>query len=143
MNDQIVYETDFYQWSLQQAKLLKEKDFHHIDLENIIEEIESLSRSDKRALRSHLANLLMHMLKMQYQPEGIGNSKSWEKSIFTARNSIKNLINESPSMKKLIDEFIPESYESATYGAMAETNLILESFPKKCPWSVQEIMGEK
>lgn len=137
-----LYEKDFCEWSFSQANHLRNKEMEKLDIENLIEEIESLGRSDKRALRSHLANLLMHMLKIQYQPEAMGNSKSWIKSIFTARKSIKNLIKESPSMNKLLCEFLSDSYESATYIAMSETNLPLEIFPKECPWSIEELLKE-
>lgn len=133
------YDTDFYKWSYDQAELLREKDFDHIDWENVIEEIESLGRSDKRALRSHLRVLLMHMLKMEYQPHGMGNSFSWRQSISNARAEIKVLTNESPSLKKMIPELILETYELAKNEACSETGIPVEVFPRECPWSQKEI----
>ena len=40
------YEADFYLWSYEQAELLRQRRFSELDLPNIIEEIESLGRSD-------------------------------------------------------------------------------------------------
>ncbi len=54
---------DFYLWIETTAKQLKEGRFSEVDLENIIEEIESIGRSEKHALESNLVVLLMHLLK--------------------------------------------------------------------------------
>jgi hypothetical protein len=37
-------------------------------MENLIEEVEDLARSEKREIKSRLRVLLMHLLKWQYQP---------------------------------------------------------------------------
>jgi len=50
----VTYDQDLYSWSLEQAKLLRERKFDQIDLEHIIEEIEDMSKSEKRALESFL-----------------------------------------------------------------------------------------
>lgn len=47
-----IYKTDFYGWTQQQAALLKNGQFSETDLANIIEEIESIGRSEKRELQS-------------------------------------------------------------------------------------------
>ena len=38
------YDTDFYSWSLEQARLLRESRWAQVDRENVAEEIESLGR---------------------------------------------------------------------------------------------------
>lgn len=47
------YDKDFYKWTKQQALLLKKKQFSSLDIDHLVEEIESLGRSDKRALKSY------------------------------------------------------------------------------------------
>ena len=64
-----LYETDFVAWAETTAQLLQENQFAEIDLDNLIEEVEALSRSDKREIRSRLIKLLSHLLKRAYQPE--------------------------------------------------------------------------
>lgn len=44
-----LYETDFVAWAQQQALLLKQGRLEELDLTNLIEEVEGLSRSDQRA----------------------------------------------------------------------------------------------
>lgn len=43
-----LYETDFYAWTLEQSKLLKEGDFEHLDTINLVEEIESLGKQQRQ-----------------------------------------------------------------------------------------------
>jgi hypothetical protein len=73
------YETDFYTWTQQQASLLKSGHFSEIDVDNIIEEIETMGRSEKRSLESRLIELLQHLLKWEYQPQRRGRSWSLRK----------------------------------------------------------------
>ncbi len=74
MTAEMNYETDFYQWTQQQAALLRQGQWSQVDAANLAEEIESMGKSDRRAIWSHLINILLHLLKWQYQPERRGNS---------------------------------------------------------------------
>jgi Domain of unknown function DUF29 len=53
-----LYETDFYAWTQQQARLLRERRWAELDLENVAEEMETLGRSDKRQIESRLVILM-------------------------------------------------------------------------------------
>lgn len=64
----LAYEKDFFKWTKTQANHLKKKEFSKLDIENLIEEIKSLGRSEKRAIKSYLANLLLDLLKIECQP---------------------------------------------------------------------------
>ena len=90
-----LYERDYYLWLSQTVNLLKKKDFTQLDLENLIEEIESLGKSEKRAIRSNLVVLILHLLKWRYQPEK--QSRSWKSSIREHRRRIEDLVINSPS----------------------------------------------
>ncbi|KJU85322.1 protein containing DUF29, partial [Candidatus Magnetobacterium bavaricum] len=41
-----LYEVDFYQWAFHNADLLRQGRFTEIDLENIVEELESMARNN-------------------------------------------------------------------------------------------------
>ncbi|KJR40051.1 protein of unknown function DUF29, partial [Candidatus Magnetoovum chiemensis] len=62
LKEKSLYETDFYQWSLKTAELLRQGRFTELDIENAAEEIESLGRNNKRELGSRLMVLIMHLL---------------------------------------------------------------------------------
>ena len=62
------YETDFCAWTQAQAAALRDGKWDTPDWANLAEEIESLGRSERYAIESHLQNLLTHLLKWRYDP---------------------------------------------------------------------------
>ena len=44
-----LYDQDYYLWIQETIESLEQEKFHEIDLENLIEEIEDMGRSEKRA----------------------------------------------------------------------------------------------
>jgi hypothetical protein len=134
------YEKDFYAWSIHNAKLLREGKLSEIDIENIAEEIESMGKSEKRELISRLAVLLAHLLKWEFQSERRGNS--WTYTIKEQRLRLQDLLNDSPSLKKSLKENLDHAYEHALIIAVGETDLSERSFPKKCPFSLQQALDK-
>ena len=122
-----LYETDFVLWAERTAQLLRERSFNLVDWENLIDEVESLSRSDKRALRSQMTRVIMHLLKWQYQSEK--RKKSWQDSILDGRQEIAYLIEDSPSLKPLLEKNLEGCYRSAVVKACEETDLDPDIFP--------------
>jgi hypothetical protein len=61
MND--LYEKDLYAWTQAQGDALRRRAFNEVDWDNVAEEIETLGRSEKRAIASRLEVLLTHLLK--------------------------------------------------------------------------------
>lgn len=91
------YLADFNSWVARTAQLLREQRWQEIDLENLIEEVEGLGKSERRGIASQLTRLLLHLLKWQYQPQR--RSDSWLDSITDARTQIELAIEDSPSLK--------------------------------------------
>jgi Domain of unknown function DUF29 len=131
------YDTDFYSWTQQQAGLLKARRFSDADFENIIEEIESMGRSEKRELESRLAVLLQHLLKWQYQPARRG--KSWELTIKWQRVDFLKVLRDNPGLKPKLSGLLIDAYQSAVIKASEETGIDESDFPSICPWSFEEI----
>ena len=52
-----------------QAALLREEKASDLDYQNLVAEVESLGKSDRRALENRLERLAQHLLKWRYQPE--------------------------------------------------------------------------
>src|SRR5205807_572525 len=77
------YDRDFYGWSLEQARLVREGRWDAVDRDNVAEEIESLGREQFNKLASALRVLMLHMLKWDHQPAL--RSRSWLLSIKAQR----------------------------------------------------------
>ena len=134
------YETDFYQWTQQQADLLRQGAWSALDMENLIEEIDDMGRSQKNALQSYLFNVIMHLLKWQYQPDRRG--ASWRQSIDHGRNSIERLLENNPSLVTQLSNLIALEYPRAHRQASRETGLPLTTLPENCPLTVEQITGD-
>ena len=134
------YETDFYQWTQQQADLLRQGALSALDVENLIEEIEDMGASNRRSLGSFLDLVIMHLLKWRYQPER--RSNSWKSSIRKGRHAIERLLEESPSLKPRLSIMMTAEYRRARSEAADETGLPLTTFPDQCPFTVEQITGD-
>ena len=113
MNETVTYETDFHAWAIQNARLLREGKLTKLDTEHIAEELESMSASERRELLNRLQVLLSHLLKYQYQPER--RSKSWLLTMSHQRTAIERLLEQSPSLKALLDADALEPVQKLTY----------------------------
>lgn len=134
------YQSDFYQWTQQQADLLRQGALSALDVDNLIEEIESMGKRDRRAIGSYLRNVIMHLLKWRYQPDRRGTS--WQGSINAGRDEIDVLLNESPSLNPQLSTLIIDEYRRARKQASLETGLPLTTFPDQCPFTIEQITGD-
>ena len=86
--------------------------------------IDALSRSDRRALESHLQRLMTHVIKWKVQPEY--RSRSWRSTILSARQEIARLQRRMPSLnRRVIEADWDELVELARLEAEGETNLAI------------------
>ncbi len=128
-----LYDQDTAAWAAANADLLRQRRFGELDVTHLIEELEDMGKSERRALESHLSVLLMHLLKWEHQASM--RSTSWQLSIENAKQSIFDGLEDSPSLKpKLRDEtFVAKAYSKARRNAAIETGLELSIFPEQCP----------
>jgi len=134
-----IYETDFYGWIQHQADAMRTGNLASLDLENLIEEIDGMGKSQQRALESRLEILLMHLLKWQYQPTM--QCPSWRFTIREQRNRLADHLAKNPSLKPKIPEAQASAYRYAVFGACRETGLDESVFPPQCPWPFEQAMN--
>ena len=134
------YDADYYGWTLDQAAAVRAGRFDLIDRENLAEEIESLGKSEKREIESRLVQLLLHLLKWQFQPEK--RKGGWEVSIRVQRKDINKLLRENPSLKHYPAEELADGYIKARLAAEKETGIAYETFPENCPYTIEQVLDE-
>ncbi|WAS04565.1 DUF29 domain-containing protein [Gloeomargaritales cyanobacterium VI4D9] len=135
-----LYEQDFYLWLEETAELLKTGKFEKLDIENLIEEIESMGRSEKQALRSNLEVILMHLLKYKYQPEK--RSNSWRYTLLEHRRRLQDIFQFSPSLRRYFLETFPYCYQGARKLASVETEMAITTFPLASPFTPEQVLDE-
>ena len=118
------YEADVYAWSERQGALLRRlaagERVNDADLDwpNIAEEIESVGRSERSALSSHIANVLEHLIKLQISPATEPRA-GWKETILRGRGEAEELLRDSPSLRPLLSNIIAHRLPMARRLAVA------------------------
>ena len=125
-----LYEADTAGWADFNADMFRQRRFADIDIEHLIKELEDMGKSERRALKSHWVELLMHLLKWQYQSRLRCCSRKL--SIAKARQSISEALEDSPSLKPwFVDAaFMERACSKARRLAAIETGFEVFNFPK-------------
>jgi hypothetical protein len=138
------YEHDFYAWSFEQARVLREDRPAALDWENLAEEVESLGGSIRHAVRSKLTVIVSHLLKLKYQPKK--RSPSWLASIATQRADVQALLEESPSLRQQVPEILVATYRTASRVASFEMGWSKREkrmLPDECPFTVEQVLDDE
>jgi hypothetical protein len=105
------YDTDIVRWSEHQAHLLRRRSagelVNDVDLDwpNIAEEIESVGRSERSALASHIGTIIEHLLKLEASPASAPRA-GWKETVLRTRTAVDDILEESPSLKPAVDAAI-------------------------------------
>jgi hypothetical protein len=135
-----LYDTDFAQWALQNAELLRSGRFSEADLEHIAEEIEDLGKRERQSLKNRMVKLIEHLLKWQFQPERRGGS--WRRTIIVQRQAISDILEENPSFRPTLPDLLPKAYVRAV-GIVSEViGIRVSAFPKDCPYTLDQLLDE-
>jgi hypothetical protein len=133
-----LYETDALIWTETQIALLRAGKFDQLDLENIISELGYQVRKDKNEVASRLRGLMAHLLKYQFQPER--RSRSWANTIDNHREEILDVLQQMPSLRPQLDEYVAYNYPKAIRFAARDTHKSPSAFPKENPYTVEQIL---
>lgn len=132
------YETDTLIWLDTQVELLRARQFDLLDLDNLIDELDSMAKRDRHKVAHRLEKLMMHLLKCQMQPDHI--SGSWRGTIHEQRRQIIRKLADMPSLKNSLKAFIQDSYPHAVARAAEETGLPRSAFPATDPYTVEQLL---
>jgi hypothetical protein len=135
-----LYDTDFFRWTSEQADLLRRGHFAEADLANIVEEIETLGRSEKRELASAYRLICLHLLKLLVQPSRA--TRSWRKTIVRERNTAERVLDDNPSLKGRRADILAGAYKQARKEAAAETGLPVSDFPDTPPFTLEQVEAD-
>ncbi|MBD2565052.1 MULTISPECIES: DUF29 domain-containing protein [Nostoc] len=140
---QALYDQDYYLWLRTTINQLRAGQFSSVDLDNLLEELESMGRSQKRTVKSLLIRLFEHLLKLTYwDVEQERNEGYWKGEIRTFRREIKDELKDSPSLKPYILEIFDECYQEARAEASDRSQLPIDTFPVALIGSLEQILDE-
>ncbi|VVM04460.1 DUF29 domain-containing protein [Methylacidimicrobium tartarophylax] len=146
MKRQKLYDRDFYAWTVETARLLRERRFAELDIDDLIEEVETLGRSERSQLKSRLVTLMQHLLCIAYltrdpEREGWG----WKATVIEQRMRLVDLLEDNPSLEHQLEDTVAEAYSSASELLIVKSRemarpIAKEDLSQTCPWTVRELL---
>ena len=138
------YEADFYAWTQDQARRLREAAAARVnlplDFENLAEEVESMGRSQASAVRSHLARVVEHLLKLGYSP-AVGPRAGWRQSVSIHRVDALDELVDSPGLRPRLE--LARAYAIGRAYAVAgleEDGVAGRDLPSECPYTLDQVL---
>jgi hypothetical protein len=135
-----LYDRDFFAWTLVQAAHLRDGRLAALDRPHLLEELEAMGAGEKTAVKRNMRVVLLHLLKMQAQPEK--RTRSWDPSIAEHRLRLADDLAASPSLRGYAREALPDAYRGAVTLACKETGLPRDAFPADCPYGFEQVLSQ-
>ncbi|MBW4484696.1 MAG: DUF29 domain-containing protein [Tildeniella torsiva UHER 1998/13D] len=137
-----LYDQDFYYWIQQTVHALKHRELEQVDWENLIEEIDSMGRSAKKELKSRLLVILEHLLKLMFwESEKAQNSRGWRNTLIEQRSELELLLDDSPSLRPMVQEIFAEFYAKARTQVLQKSDLPSSVIPTLPPFSADDALN--
>ncbi|MEL4896740.1 DUF29 domain-containing protein [Crocosphaera sp. Alani8] len=134
-----LYEIDDYLWIMETVKLLKDKRFDELDLENLIEELEDLGSEKRHKVESLLEQIVRHLLLLEYwHNEHERNHRHWCAEVIGFRNQLNDRM--TKNFHNYLNENLSTIYKKARKYVSVKSGL--ETFPKECPYTLEELLNE-
>jgi hypothetical protein len=143
MNSKQLYEQDFFEWTVQNARMLRAQRLTDIDTEHLAEEIEDVGKREQREVRNRLKVLITHLLKWRVQPElrfTEAGKSGWLDTIREQRSQLELIFAQSPSLRRYAQDSLVAVYCKAIEDAEYETKLPRNMFPPECPFDLAQIV---
>jgi hypothetical protein len=126
-----LYDRDFALWIEAQVAALRAGNAAALDIQNLILELEGLTKRDERALGSQLKLIMARLLMQRYRPRRA--SRSWAESITNGREKIADIVEQSPNLRRILPALMTRNYPRAAAQAARDTRMPIDDFPRARP----------
>lgn len=140
--DRTSYGHDTAAWAAEQAELMRQRRYDLIDWDNVIEEIEDVGKSERRAIESRAARVIEHLVKLDYSKDAYPRAK-WRGSVRLHRESLKELLAENRSLSAQLPQLLRTAWADAH--SAAERNLRDDEFrfvPDAMPYAPEQLLDD-
>ncbi len=139
----ILYDQDYQLWLEETLKQLRSQEFDQVDWGNLLDELESMGKNNRRAVKSLLTRLWEHLLKLSYwESEREYNRNKWKSEITTFRQQIRDELSDSPSLKPYLAEIFLDTYLDARKTIGHLIGKPIDFFPDQPLLSLKNILNE-
>ena len=138
MNLASLYDVEYDQWLTQTINLLKENRFNELDKAHLIEELEDLSRREKKTVERFLEQIIRHLLLWQHwTSEHDYNANHWQAEIISFRTQLNEDLTQK--LRNHLQENQVKIYEKALNYVKQKTGYEV-NFPEKCPYTLDQLL---
>jgi len=138
MNLASLYDIEYDQWLARTISLLKENRFNELDKDHLIEELEDLSRREKKTVERFLEQIIRHLLLWQYwTAEHDDNANHWQAEIMSFRTQINEDLTQN--LRNHLQENRVKIYEKALNYVKQKTGYEVD-FPENCPYTLDQLL---
>lgn len=134
------YEQDFYAWTIEQARILRDIQPTWMDWKNVSEELESMGNRDHREVESLVSVILTNLMKLKWQPEK--RTSGWQSTIIVQRKELAKVLEQSPSLKSVALNAVSGEWDDARRLAAVETGQSVSFFPDTPVWDPKKVLGD-
>lgn len=146
MAQRAAYDEDFYNWTQEQAALLRDLPRavalpNTLDLAHIAEEIEDMGKSELNSVKSFIALIFEHLIKITAKGWDAPPSRHWAAEIVTFhRNALRTY---TPSMRQLIElEELWRETKADTAQKLNFADDLMPELPEQCPFELADLLGK-
>ena len=135
-----LYEEEYDCWLTETIELLKNRQLDQLDYEHLIEELATLGRSEKTAVKSLSLQIIIQLLLYQFwTTQRERNSNHWTAEMITFRVQLEDKL--TTNLSKFLELELDNIYENARL--IAEKKTGLKNLPIICPYSLRQILEKQ
>lgn len=136
-----LYEADFYRWTEEQAEVLRTGRLSELDVENLLEEVQALGRSEKRGLRSQLEQIIGHLLHLSLSAQSDEDSRRRKDAVIRLRTEFARDVADNASLQHVVPDLFAQAWPAAATSFNVSRTRTVRA-PEQCPFTLEEVLDD-
>ncbi len=141
---------DFVAWADEQAAILRRlnetrvNDIDALDLERLAEEVQEMADVKRDHLRSALARVVEHLLKLEHSPD-VDPRRGWRVSVVEHRARAEMLLDDSGTLRAEVSSMMPRAWANGRKLAVKGLQIYghdAVDVPADSPWTLAQILDD-
>lgn len=143
VNQNYMYEHQYYDWLMLQVRLLTNGRTSDADFKHIAEELENMGNEAEAALTSFIRQAMVHLCKLEFSRDQ-NPANHWRVEIANFRAEIDDrIVNRFTNEAKLAEIYTKAWKKVPNILAQSLTEDEFEKLPVLCPYSMEQIRNEE
>lgn len=129
-------EQDEYMWAKETVEAIKTRNFAAIDMDALLDEMESTVSRIERNLIATVRDILVALLWEKYTNVSM---EEIDAQLILAQLELESMLNLTPSLRNLMVSTVKKAYPRASNWVTEEFGIVL---PENCPIPYDQIIGD-